>query len=81
MLRAVRQSVQQRYPRPLLTPRQLAKLRALKDALPDFVAIRLFAMRFRGIMRSGDIEKLTIWVEDVRYSGICAMQRFGRSLL
>lgn len=68
-------------PRPLLTPRQIAKVQALKDASPDFVAMRQFVMRFRGIMRSGDIDKLTIWIDDVCHSGIYAMQRFGRSLL
>jgi transposase len=68
-------------PRPLLTPRQVAKVQALKDASPDFVALRRFVMRFRGIMRSGDIDKLTGWIDDVRHSGIYAMQRFGKSLL
>ena len=67
-------------PRPLLTPRQLAKVQALKVGSPDFVAMRGFAMRFRGIMRSGDIDKLTTWIDDVLQSGICAMQGFGRSL-
>ncbi len=37
-------------------------------------------MRFRGIMRSGDIDKLTTWIDDVLHSGIYSMQRFGRSL-
>ncbi len=67
-------------PRPLLTPRQVTKVQALKDASPDFVAMRAFAMRFRGIMRSGDIDKLTAWIDDVVHSGIYSMQRFGRSL-
>ncbi len=43
-------------------------------------AKRGFAMRFRGIMRSGDIDKLTTWIDDVLHSGIYSMQRFGRSL-
>ncbi len=43
--------------------------------------MRQFVMRFRGIMRSGDAEKLTSWIDDVCHSGIYAMQRFGRSLL
>ena len=37
-------------------------------------------MRFRGIMCSGNIEKLTAWIDDVLQSGIYAMQRFGKSL-
>ena len=38
-------------------------------------------MRFRGIMQSGDIAKLTAWIGDVRCSGIYAIQRSDRSLL
>ncbi len=68
-------------PRPLLTPRQVAKVQASKDASQDFVVMRRFVMRFRGIMHSGDAEKLTVWIDNVRHSGIYAMQRFGRSLL
>jgi hypothetical protein len=67
-------------PRPHLTPRQVAKVQALKDASPDFVAMRGFAMRFRGIMPGGDTDKLTVWINDVFRSGIYAMQRFGKSL-
>jgi len=67
-------------PRPMLTPRQVTKVQAMKDASPDFVAMRAFAMRFRGIMRSGDTDKLTTWIDDVLGSGIYAMQRFGKSL-
>ncbi len=67
-------------PRPLLTPRQVTKVQALKDASPDFVAMRGFAMRFRGIMQSGNIGKLTAWIEDVLHSSIYSMQMFGRSL-
>ena len=43
--------------------------------------MRQFAMRFRSIMRGGNIDKLTTWINDVRRSGLHAMQRFGRSLL
>jgi transposase len=67
-------------PRPMLTPRQVTKVQATKDASPDFVAMRAFAMRFRGIMRSGDTDKLTTWIDDVLGSGIYAMQKFGKSL-
>ena len=42
-------------PRGLLTPRQAAKVDALKSASPDFTAMRRLAMRFRGILRSKDI--------------------------
>jgi transposase len=67
-------------PRPHLTPRQVAKVQALKEASPDFVAMRGFAMRFRGILRGGDTDKLNVWIDDVLRSGIYAMQRFGKSL-
>jgi transposase len=43
--------------------------------------MRQFVIRFRSIMRSGDIDKLNTWIDDARDSGIYVMQRFGRSLL
>lgn len=67
-------------PRSLLTLRQTLKVAALKAISPDFVAMRSFALRFRGIMRSRDLEKLNIWMDEVRHSGIFGMQRFARSL-
>lgn len=67
-------------PRPLLTVRQVAKVQTMKDASPDFVAMRGFAMRFRGILRGGDADKLTTWIDDVIHSGIYSMRRFGKSL-
>ena len=39
-------------PRGLLTPRQAAKVDALKNASADFTAMRRLAMRFQGILRS-----------------------------
>jgi hypothetical protein len=68
-------------PGPLLTLRPAAKVQALKHASPEFVAMRQFAMRFRSIMRSGDVDGLMTWINDVRRSGLHAMRRFGRSLL
>lgn len=68
-------------PRSLLTPRQATKVQALKYASPDFLAMRRFAMRFRGILRSDGVDKLTCRIDDARTSGIYAMQRYGRSLL
>jgi transposase len=52
----------------------------MKDTWPDFAAMRQLAMRFRGIMRSGDLDKLTLWINDGRHCGLHAMQRFARSL-
>ena len=60
-------------PRSLLTLRQAVKVAALKMISPDFVAMRGFAMRFRGILRSGNLEKLNIWMDEVRHSRIDGM--------
>jgi hypothetical protein len=40
----------------LLTANQAAKVDALKTASPEFTAMRRLAMRFRGILRSKDVE-------------------------
>ena len=66
--------------RGLLTPRQAAKVDVLKSASPDFTAMRRLAMRFRGILRSKDIQKFGVWLDDAQQSGIYAMQRFARTL-
>ena len=67
-------------PQGLLTPNQAAKVEALKSASPEFTAMRQLAMRFRGILRGRDIEKLGVWVDDAQRSGIYAMQRFARTV-
>jgi transposase len=67
-------------PRGLLTLGQAAKVDALKSASPDFTAMRSLAMRFRGILRSKDIQKFDVWVNDAQQSGIYAMQRFARTI-
>ena len=67
-------------PRGLLTPRQAAKIDALKSASPDFIAMRRLAMRFRGILRSKDIQKFGAWLDDTQQSGLYAMQRFVRTV-
>ena len=67
-------------PRGLLTPRQAAKVDALKNASADFTAMRRLAMRFRGILRSKDIQKFGVWLDDAQQSGIYAMQRFARTV-
>ena len=67
-------------PRGLLTPHQAAKVDVLKSASPEFAAMRRLAMRFRGILRSRDIQKFGVWLEDARQSGIYAMQRFARTV-
>lgn len=67
-------------PRGLLTLRQAAKVDALKSASADFTAMRWLAMRFRGLLRSKDIQKFGVWLDDAQHSGIYAMQRFARTL-
>jgi transposase len=67
-------------PHGLLTPRQAAKVDALKSASPDFTTMRRLAMRFRGILRSKDIQRFGVWLDDAQQSGIYAMQRFARTV-
>jgi transposase len=67
-------------PRGLLTANQAAKVDALKTASPEFTAMRRLAMRFRGILRSKDVEKFGLWLADAQQSGIYAMQRFARTV-
>ena len=42
--------------------------------------MRALAMRFRGLLRGGTVERLDIWLNDARASGICSMRRFVRTL-
>jgi transposase len=42
--------------------------------------MRHLAMRFRGILRSGDIEKFDEWLRDAHASGLYGMPRFVRTL-
>ncbi len=67
-------------PRGLLTPSQAAKIDTLKSASPDFTAMRRLAMRFRGILRSKDIQKFDVWLNDAQQSGIYAIHRFARTI-
>ena len=66
-------------PRPQLTARQASKVDLLKEQLPDFAAMRRFAMRFRGILRGEDPATLDAWLNDVRHSGLHALRRFAQS--
>ena len=42
--------------------------------------MRRLAMQFRGILRSKDIQKFGVWLDDAQQSGIYAMQRFARTV-
>ncbi len=67
-------------PRGLLTPSQAAKVDALKGASADFTAMRRLAMRFRDILRSKDIQKIGVWLDDAQQSGSYAVERFARTV-
>jgi transposase len=66
--------------RDMLTPAQAAKVEALKQASPSFIAMRQLAMRFRGILRGGGINKLDKWLDDAHRCGLSVMQRFARAV-
>jgi transposase len=42
--------------------------------------MRRLAMRFRGILRSKDIQRFDVWLNDAQQSGIYAIHRFARTL-
>lgn len=42
--------------------------------------MRGLAMRFRGVLRGADPDKLVSWLDDARHSGIHALQQFARTL-
>ena len=67
-------------PRGTLTSAQKMNVDALKSQWPDFASMRALAMRFRGILRSKNAGKLGVWLKDAQHSGLCAMQRFARTL-
>jgi transposase len=67
-------------PRRQMTARQIVSVDALKVASAEFTTMRHLAMRFRGLLRGGTVEKLDVWLRDARRSGIYGMQRFARAL-
>jgi transposase len=42
--------------------------------------MRALAMRFRGILRGGDVEKLTVWLYDADRSALYGIRRFVHTL-
>jgi len=42
--------------------------------------MRQLAMRLRGILRSKDIQKFDVWLNDAQQSGIYAIHRFARTI-
>ncbi|SDR59198.1 Transposase [Rhizobiales bacterium GAS113] len=67
-------------PRGQMTPRQILNVDALKAASPEFATMRQLAMRFRGLLRGGSLEKLDVWLRDAHLSSIYAIRRFVRTL-
>jgi hypothetical protein len=67
-------------PRELLTEPQAAKVDAFKSASAEFATMRSLAMRFRGILRGNDTEKLEVWLHDADRSGLYGIRRFARTL-
>jgi hypothetical protein len=57
-------------PSKMLTPPQAVKVAALKEASPSFVIMRRLAMRFRGILRGNDPDKLNQWLDDAQSSRV-----------
>jgi hypothetical protein len=67
-------------PRRQMTTRQIVNLDASKAASAEFTTMRHLAVRFRGLLRGGTVEKLDVWLRDARRSGIYGMRRFARAL-
>jgi hypothetical protein len=67
-------------PRSQMTARQIINVDALKAASAAFTTMRALAMRFRGLLRGGTVERLAIWLNDARASRIYGMRRFVRTL-
>jgi hypothetical protein len=67
-------------PRGQMTGRQIVNVDALKAASVEFTTMRQLAMRFRGLLRGGTVERLDIWLSDARTCGIYGMRRFVRTL-
>jgi Transposase len=67
-------------PRGLLTSAQAEMVDELKVASTEFAVMRALAMRFRGLLRGGDIELLDTWLSDAVSSGVHAMRQFAATL-
>jgi hypothetical protein len=62
-------------PRGQMTDRQVVNVDVLKVASAEFTTMRQLAMRFRGLLRGGAIEKLDAWLGDARQCGIFGMRQ------
>jgi hypothetical protein len=57
----------------------VVKVEALKSASIDFTVMRQLAMRFRGIRRGANTDKLHLWLDGADASEIYAMQSVSRT--
>ncbi|MGI4748884.1 MAG: transposase [Janthinobacterium lividum] len=67
-------------PRGMLTTKQAVTVDAFKASSTDFAAMRALAMRFRALLRDGDVKKLTTWLHDARHSTLFEIRRFAQTL-
>jgi transposase len=67
-------------PTKLLTEQQSARITQLKQASPSFTTMRRLAMRFRGILRGNDPERLDDWMNEAHSSGLYGIRRFVLTL-
>ena len=67
-------------PTKLLTDEQSAKVTQLKRASPSFATMHDLAMRFRGILRGKDPDRLDDWMNDAHSSGLYGIRRFVLTL-
>ena len=63
-----------------MTDRQIVNVDVLKAASAEFTTMRGLAIRFRGLLRDGTVEKLDAWLGDARQCGIFGMRRFAQTL-
>ncbi len=64
----------------VLTQQQAEEVDRLKAECLDFATMCQLAMRFRGVLRSGDVGKFERWLRDAHSSGIYGLRRFARTL-
>jgi transposase len=67
-------------PTKLLTEEQSERVAQLKRASPSFATMRQLAMRFRGILRGKDPDRLADWMNDAHSSGLYGIRRFVLTL-
>ncbi len=51
-----------------------------KASSPAFAAMRAMAMRFRSLLRGGNVEKLAVWLHDAQHSALYSIRHFAQTL-